>query len=71
MLKPAPFVALLRGINVGKAKRIAMADLRKLVEELGLGNSFGLAYIDSAQQGDERCGFKHALLIPVDAQCEG
>jgi len=29
------FVALLRGINVGKAKRIAMADLRALVEEAG------------------------------------
>ena len=28
-------VAFLRGINVGKAKRIAMADLRKLVEGLG------------------------------------
>jgi uncharacterized protein (DUF1697 family) len=30
-------IALLRGINVGKAKRIAMADLRALVEELGYG----------------------------------
>lgn len=30
-----PHVALLRGINVGKAKRIAMADLRELVEGLG------------------------------------
>ncbi|MDP2680340.1 MAG: DUF1697 domain-containing protein [Rhodoferax sp.] len=29
------FVALLRGINVGKAKRIAMADLRALLTELG------------------------------------
>ena len=29
------YVALLRGINVGKAKRIAMADLRALVEDLG------------------------------------
>ncbi len=29
------FVALLRGINVGKAKRIAMADLRVLLEGLG------------------------------------
>lgn len=29
------FVALLRGINVGKAKRVAMADLRALLEELG------------------------------------
>ena len=27
--------ALLRGINVGKAKRVAMADLRAIVEELG------------------------------------
>src|SRR5262245_9982765 len=29
------FVALFRGINVGKAKRIAMADLRAVVEGLG------------------------------------
>ena len=29
------FVALLRGINVGKAKRVAMADLRALLEGLG------------------------------------
>lgn len=29
------FVALLRGINVGKAKRIAMADLRAMLEESG------------------------------------
>ncbi len=28
-------VALLRGINLGRSKRIAMADLRKLVEGLG------------------------------------
>ena len=28
-------IALLRGINVGRAKRIAMADLRRLVESLG------------------------------------
>lgn len=28
-------VGLLRGINVGRAKRIAMADLRALLEELG------------------------------------
>ena len=29
-------VAFLRGINVGRAKRVAMADLRKLLGELGL-----------------------------------
>jgi uncharacterized protein (DUF1697 family) len=32
------FVALFRGINVGKAKRIAMADLRALLEKLGFEN---------------------------------
>ena len=31
-------VALLRGINVGKAKRIAMADLRKAIAALGYGD---------------------------------
>ena len=31
-------IALLRGINVGKAKRIAMADLRALMEGLGHAN---------------------------------
>src|SRR5262245_18138363 len=31
-------IALIRGINVGRAKRIAMADLRKLVEALGFGD---------------------------------
>jgi uncharacterized protein (DUF1697 family) len=41
MTKRAPargvgrYVALIRGINVGRAKRIAMADLRALVEGLG------------------------------------
>ncbi len=31
-------VALIRGINVGRAKRVAMADLRRLVEGLGYGD---------------------------------
>lgn len=35
---PGRHVALLRGINVGKAKRIAMADLRALVADLGYGD---------------------------------
>lgn len=29
------YIALLRGINVGTAKRVAMADLRDIVEDLG------------------------------------
>lgn len=31
-------IALLRGINVGKAKRVAMADLRALMQDLGFAN---------------------------------
>ena len=31
-------VAFLRGINVGRAKRVAMADLRSIVEDLGYGD---------------------------------
>lgn len=34
----ACFVALFRGINVGKAKRIAMADLRALMADMGYAN---------------------------------
>jgi uncharacterized protein (DUF1697 family) len=34
---PSTQVALIRGINVGRAKRVAMADLRALVEDLGYG----------------------------------
>lgn len=33
------WVALLRGINVGKAKRVAMADLRAVIESLGYTNA--------------------------------
>ena len=32
------YIALLRGINVGKAKRVAMADLRATIESLGYGD---------------------------------
>ena len=32
------WVALLRGINIGKAKRVAMADLRAAIESLGYGD---------------------------------
>ncbi|MBI3409734.1 MAG: DUF1697 domain-containing protein [Planctomycetes bacterium] len=35
---PSTHIALIRGINVGRAKRVAMADLRALVEGLGCGD---------------------------------
>ncbi|MBL8113581.1 MAG: DUF1697 domain-containing protein [Acidobacteria bacterium] len=37
-MKPDRRAAFLRGINVGRAKRIAMADLRNVVSSLGYGN---------------------------------
>ncbi len=35
---PARQIALIRGINVGRAKRLSMHDLRELLEALGAGN---------------------------------
>jgi uncharacterized protein (DUF1697 family) len=43
--KPTTYAALLRGINLGSHKRIAMADLRALVE--GLGCSDVRTYVQS------------------------
>jgi uncharacterized protein (DUF1697 family) len=37
-ITPVMHVALLRGINVGKAKRVAMSELRALCESLGYGH---------------------------------
>jgi len=37
-IMPVMHVALLRGINVGKAKRVAMSELRALCESLGYGD---------------------------------
>ena len=47
-------IALLRGINVGRAKRVAMADLRGLIEDLGLSGArtllnSGNAIFDASQ----------------------
>ena len=63
------FVALVRGINVGKAKRIAMEDLRALVEGLGYGdvrtllNSGNLVFTaaESAPKGDPAARIEKAL----------
>ena len=52
-------VALIRGINVGRAKRVAMSDLRALVEGLGYGevrtllNSGNVVFrVPAARRGD-------------------
>lgn len=62
-------VALLRGINVGRAKRVAMADLRALVEELGyvdvrtLLNSGNIIFtVPSAKHGDAAARIERAIV---------
>lgn len=61
-------IALLRGINVGKAKRIAMADLRALVGKLGYGdvrtllNSGNVVYTLPAKvRGDSAARIEKAI----------
>lgn len=65
-------VALIRGINVGKAKRVAMADLRALVEELGytdvrtLLNSGNVVFtIPAKSKGDAASRMEKALVSKV------
>jgi uncharacterized protein (DUF1697 family) len=53
------YVALFRGINVGKAKRIAMGDLRRLLESMGFARvetllNSGNAIFDGAAEGDAK-----------------
>jgi len=64
----ARHVALLRGINVGKAKRIAMADLRTLMEQLGyqdvrtLLNSGNVVFtVPRASRGDVSARIERAI----------
>jgi uncharacterized protein (DUF1697 family) len=61
-------VALIRGINVGRAKRVAMADLRALVEGLGYGdvrtllNSGNVVFTSPrATRGDAAARIEEAL----------
>jgi uncharacterized protein (DUF1697 family) len=70
------YVALFRGINVGKAKRIAMADLRKLLEKQGytdvktLLNSGNALFTTRATRPDKLAGHIRAEVakkLAVDA----
>jgi len=64
-------VALLRGINVGKAKRIAMADLRKAVEGLGysdvrtLLNSGNVVFTAGAAKSDHGARIEQAIVAKL------
>ena len=60
-------VALIRGINVGRAKRVAMADLRTLCEKLGyrdvrtLLNSGNVVFSASGTKGDPASRIEKAM----------
>lgn len=53
------YVALLRGINVGRAKRVAMADLRALVAEAGYGDVRTLLNSGNVVFSGPRAGTRH------------
>ena len=61
-------VALIRGINVGRAKRVAMADLRALTTELGytnvrtLLNSGNVVFSSSAARSDAATRIQEGIL---------
>ena len=64
-------VALLRGINVGKAKRVAMADLRALVESLGYGdvktilNSGNIVFSAAHDAVQSACRIEEAIVAEL------
>ncbi|MBC7927426.1 MAG: DUF1697 domain-containing protein [Bryobacteraceae bacterium] len=62
--KPKTCVALIRGINVGRAKRVAMADLRQLFSGLGyrhattLLNSGNVVFVDDTGETTQQISAK-------------
>jgi uncharacterized protein (DUF1697 family) len=70
-------VALLRGINVGKAKRIAMADLRAVITGLGYGDvrtllNSGNAVFDvpAKLRGDHAARIRAAIATSLTVTCD-
>ena len=65
---PTTHAALLRGINVGRAKRVAMADLRAIIEGLGcrdvrtLLNSGNVVFSSSGAAGEIAARIERALV---------
>jgi uncharacterized protein (DUF1697 family) len=74
----ARYVVLLRGVNVGKAKRIAMADLRAMLTDLGYTavrtvlNSGNAVVTGADSDPDEHAAAVHAAIadrIGIDVRC--
>ena len=65
-------IALLRGINVGRGKRVAMADLRKVLSDMGYGdvrtllNSGNVVFdCNSADAADSALRIEEALVLKL------
>ena len=65
-------IALLRGINVGRAKRVAMADLRKVLSDMGFGdvrtllNSGNVVFdCNAADAADSAARIEEALVLKL------
>lgn len=64
-------IALLRGINVGRAKRIAMADLRKVLSDMGysdvrtLLNSGNVVFDCTTDAADSALRIEEALVLKL------
>ena len=71
------YIVLLRGINVGKAKRVVMADLRALMADLGFANvrtllNSGNAVFDakSGSAGVHAKRLRTGILDTLGVDCE-
>lgn len=65
-------IALLRGINVGRAKRVAMADLRKVLSDMGYGdvrtllNSGNVVFdCNAVEAADSAARIEEALVLKL------
>jgi len=86
MASPGRVVVLLRGVNVGRAKRIAMSDFAAILTDLGAtdvrtllnsGNAVGTTALPPARLGpavgsaiEERLGFRCDVVVRTRAQVE-
>lgn len=64
-----PYIALLRGINVGGHKNVAMSDLRRFLEQLGFDDVRSLLQTGNLVfRGDTRSGVHLERLLEVQAE---
>ncbi len=76
MIETRRFLALIRGINLGKAKRVAMSDLRSLGEGLGFSdvctvlNSGNIVFKAVSNSADAADRIRHALFARRGVQAE-